>query len=183
MENARLWTRSLLTGTLAAVVYGIVHDQITVRISPPYLMDWHPEIVSSRDPTVVALAWGVVATWWFGLVLGAVLAAAATLGSRPPAPWAWIARSIRVIFLFAAFGAIVAGTVAKGIAFELPSSLFGALYSELSPTEWQAFSQAAAIHEASYDVAGVATLVAAVLVYRRRAALPSSEAALESGGP
>lgn len=82
----------MLAGLAAAVVYGVVHDQITVRISPEYLMDWHPEIVPSQDPTVVALAWGVVATWWFGLILGAVLSAAATLGKRPPAPWRWIVR-------------------------------------------------------------------------------------------
>lgn len=170
MKNARLWRRSILTGTLAAIVYGVVHDQITVRISPPYLMDWHPQIVPSRDPTVVALAWGVVATWWFGLILGAVLAAAATLGRRPPAPWDWIGRAIVGIFLFAAFGAIVAGAVSKAVALELPKTFFGMFYAELSRPERQAFSQAAAIHEASYDAAGVATLVAAVLIFRRRLA-------------
>ncbi|RYG23906.1 hypothetical protein EON82_12510 [bacterium] len=87
MRKLALSGKSLGLGVIGAVAYGIVLDQITIRISPPYLMDWHPEIIPSRDPTLVALAWGFVATWWFGLILGSVLALAATAGKRLFAPW------------------------------------------------------------------------------------------------
>lgn len=174
MTRRTIWARSIGLGILAAVVYGVVHDQVTVRISPPYLMDWHPQIVPSREPTVVALAWGVVATWWFGLILGVVLAAAATLGKRPPAPWTWIVRAVRGIFVCAALAAIAAGLIVRGLRLELPDVLFNQWYTTASRPTRIAFSQAAAMHEASYDAAGVTTLVAAILVFRGRKTTPET---------
>ena len=43
----------------------------------------HPRIVNTDSPTLVALAWGIAATWWVGLPLGCLLAAAARAGWRP----------------------------------------------------------------------------------------------------
>lgn len=170
MTKRALWFRSLILGVLGAVFYGVVHDQITIRISAPYLMDWHPEIIESRDPTLIALAWGVVATWWFGLILGSVLAGAATLGKSPVAPWRWVVRSIGFVFCGAGAAASIAYAVTSGFGLHLPN-FFGEIYGSLSPAERQRFTQAAAMHEASYDAAGVATLIAGIAIWIRRRAL------------
>jgi hypothetical protein len=69
---------------LAAIAYGIVHDQITARVCVEYFTIGHPRIVDSESPTVLGLLWGVVATWWVGLALGLLLAFAARRGPRPP---------------------------------------------------------------------------------------------------
>ncbi len=168
MTKAGLTARSIVLGTGAAIVYGIVHDQISVRISPPYLLDWHPEIVSTRDPTRVALAWGVVATWWFGLILGVVLAAAATLGNRPMAPWRCIVQSTGFVFAIAAVATAVAFGITRGFGLELPVS-FGPIYTNLPKNGRLAFAQTATMHETSYDAAAIATLVAAGwIVWKRR---------------
>lgn len=174
MSRKALWVRSLLLGTLAAILYGVIHDQITIRISPPYLMDWHPEIVPSRDPTVVAFAWGVVATWWFGLILGIVLAVSATLGRRPPAPWRWIVRAVGGVFAVSAIAAAVAGGIVRGFGLELPQEFLDRVPAALPSRESRiAFTQAAAMHESSYDAAAVATLVAAgLIVWGRRRPTP-----------
>ncbi len=62
---------------MAAISYGIVHDQITARICVEYFTVGHPRLTDSDLPTVLALFWGVVATWWVGLPLGLGLAFAA----------------------------------------------------------------------------------------------------------
>ena len=167
MTKARLWTRSLALGLIGAIGYGLVHDQVSVRISPAYLMDWHPMIVASRDPTVVALAWGVVATWWFGLILGAALALAATIGRRPVAPWRWITGAIAFVFAISALSAAVAYGITRAFALEMPDVL-GPSYADLSQPQRLAFTQTLAMHETSYDAAAVATLIAAGWIVWRR---------------
>ena len=68
---------------LAAVSYGIVHDQITARVCVEYFTIGHPQVlaVPTDSPTVLGFVWGVIATWWVGLGLGIPLALAARLGS------------------------------------------------------------------------------------------------------
>jgi O-antigen/teichoic acid export membrane protein len=68
---------------VAAVTYGVVHDQFTARICIEYFTIGHPRIVDSEDPTVLAFAWGFVATWWVGVLLGVPLAIVAQAGRRP----------------------------------------------------------------------------------------------------
>ena len=67
---------------LAAVVYGILHDQVTARICLEYFTIGHPQLIDSESPTVLGLFWGVVATWWLGLPLGVGLAICARYGKR-----------------------------------------------------------------------------------------------------
>src|SRR5438094_10668775 len=70
-------------GILAAVSYGIIHDQITARVCVEYFTIGHPPLIPSTSPTLLALASGVVATWPLGLPVGFSLASAARLGHRP----------------------------------------------------------------------------------------------------
>ena len=177
VKRGTIWGRSIFIGILAAIAYGVVHDQISVRICPEYLTEWHPKIIASEDPTVVALAWGVVATWWFGLILGAVLALAATAGKRPFAPWLWIKRAIVGIFVTAAIAALVGWSIFHFAGAELRHEFFGPIFVDRDHIWWRAFSSVAAMHEASYDAAGVSTLIAAIVIFHKRSRLPVSAAA------
>ena len=67
----------------AAVGYGILHDQATARICVEYFTIWHPPIFVTNDPTTLGLGWGVISTWWAGLMLGIPLAFAARFGRLP----------------------------------------------------------------------------------------------------
>ncbi len=67
----------------AAVLYGIVHDQITARVCVEYFTIGHPPIFGTDDPTLLGIGWGIIATWWVGLILGILLAVIARAGSRP----------------------------------------------------------------------------------------------------
>ncbi len=66
-----------------AILYGIVHDQVTARVCVEYFTIGHPPVFDTDDTTLLALGWGVIATWWVGLGLGIPLAIAARAGSMP----------------------------------------------------------------------------------------------------
>jgi hypothetical protein len=74
----------------AACLYGILHDQVTARVCVEYFTIGHPPLVPSENPTLLGIAWGIVATWWVGLPLGILLAVGARTGQGPK----WTARQI-----------------------------------------------------------------------------------------
>ena len=67
----------------AAVAYGIRHDQVTARVCVEYFTVGHPAVFPTDSPTWLAVGWGILATWWVGLILGVGLAVAARFGRRP----------------------------------------------------------------------------------------------------
>ena len=72
----------ILTCVVAAILYGTIHDQVTARICVEYFSVFHPPVFPTQSPTLLALGWGVIATWWMGAFLGILLAIAARAGSR-----------------------------------------------------------------------------------------------------
>ena len=96
-------------GLGAAIAYGILHDQITARICVEYFTVGHPPLIASTSPTLLALAWGVVATWWVGLPLGLALAVAARGGRRPKTNAAAVAPRVLKLLVVMASCAFVAG--------------------------------------------------------------------------
>src|SRR3954465_1193790 len=89
--------RIVLLSILAAVVYGIVHDQVTARICVEYFTVGHPPVFNTESPTLLGLGWGVIATWWVGLILGVPLAIAARAGRRPKRSAAGLVPRILVL--------------------------------------------------------------------------------------
>src|SRR6185437_15154604 len=81
----------------AAILYGLIHDQITIRICPQYFTVFHPHIVDTENLALIALAWGVVATWWMGAGIGFMLALAARIGRRPKVAWEQLVASVSVL--------------------------------------------------------------------------------------
>src|SRR4051812_49332002 len=79
METIKILALSIL----AAVIYGILHDQITARLCVEYFTVGYPPVFDTDDPTLLALGWGVIATWWVGAIMGVFLVLVARLGSRP----------------------------------------------------------------------------------------------------
>src|SRR5438552_9368693 len=79
MESLKI----ILLCILAAVVFGILHDQVTARVCVEYFTIGHPPVFHTDSPTLLALGWGVIATWWVGLPLGILLASSARVGTWP----------------------------------------------------------------------------------------------------
>jgi len=75
--------RIVVACIISAIVFGVVHDQMTARLCVEYFTLGHPKIVETQDPTLLGLVWGVVASWWVGALLGLALAVAARKGPLP----------------------------------------------------------------------------------------------------
>ena len=73
---------------VAALIYGILHDQVTARVCVEYFTIGHPPIFHLDDPTLRGFGLVRRATWWMGLILSipAVVAAESDHGpsSMPP---------------------------------------------------------------------------------------------------
>ena len=89
----------VLVSILAAVLHGIVHDQITARICVEYFTIGHPPVFNTDDPTLLAIGWGTIATSWVGAMLGVPLAIVAGAGSRPKRDIKSLIRPIAILMI------------------------------------------------------------------------------------
>lgn len=71
----------MLFSVFCAVAYGLILDQITIRISLEYFTVGHPPLFIETSPSILAIKWGITASWWMGALLGLVLASFARAGS------------------------------------------------------------------------------------------------------
>jgi hypothetical protein len=76
------WLKIIAGCIAAAVIYGILHDQVTARVCLEYFTVLHPPIFHTKSPTLLGLAWGTYATWPVGLFLGILLAISARAGNK-----------------------------------------------------------------------------------------------------
>jgi hypothetical protein len=58
----------LLQVVLLSCALGIAIDLVTANVAVEYFTVHHPRVVESESPWVMALVWGVGASWWFGLI-------------------------------------------------------------------------------------------------------------------
>lgn len=166
----RFFSIVLLT-VLAAVGFGIAHDLITVRVSLEYFTVGHPPVFNTTSPTLLALGWGVLATWWVALPLGFLLAAASQNGRRhPPLSTRIVAGLIVRLLAVMALAALVSGTMGFVLAsrdlLELPADIA----SVVQPTRHDRFIAAWLAHVASYLVGIGGGLVTVAFAWRARRA-------------
>lgn len=155
-RTATMWRmaalRIIALTVLLACVYGIVHDQITARICVEYFTVGHQRIIASESPTALGLVWGVVATWWMGVLIGVPLAAAARLGGPPYLTARQLVRPALVLLVVMGCSALVAGLVGHRLAAAGRLRLDGAESVGLDGAKEVAFLTDLWAHNASYAV-------------------------------
>lgn len=164
----------LLVAILASVAYGVIHDQVTARLSLEYFTVGHPRLFANDSPTLHGAAWGAIATWWMGAILGALLALCARAG--PPAKL----ETREVLPLVAgALGVAAAFALAAGLAAWLLSAR-GAIElaprwrQAVSPEQQRGFLVASWVHIGSYVGGAVGGIGACAQALRRRLRAPGS---------
>lgn len=105
--------RIILLCIAGAIVYGVIHDQVTARICVEYFTIGHEPIFNTTDPTLLGLGWGVIATWWVGLILGVVLALACRAGSWPKMRVVHVFRPLAITLMGVGVLACIAGLAAQ----------------------------------------------------------------------
>jgi hypothetical protein len=152
----------------SAVIYGIVHDQISARVCVEYFTVGHPPVFDTTSPSWLGVGWGIIATWWAGLLLGIPLAIAARAGRRPTLSarsllWP-IARLLLIMAVCAAVAGFAGYFLAKcGIIF-LPEPLA----SRVSVDKHVSFLGDLWAHSASYLVGFVGGIAVIISVWRSR---------------
>jgi hypothetical protein len=161
----------VLLGIVAAVVYGILHDQVTARVCVEYFTIGHPDVFHTNDPTLLGLGWGVIATWWVGLILGVMVGAAAQVGPLPPVSARDLIRPIAVMMVCVGLLALVAGGVGFLLAQQGTVWLVGELAHRVPQEKQVPFVADLWAHLASYGfgfLGGVALVVQTLLVRWQR---------------
>ena len=158
----------ILLSVLAAVIYGIIHDQITARICVEYFTVGHPRVIRSESPTVLGFFWGTAATWWAGLLLGIGLALAARAGKRPKLdprdllrPLVWVLASM---FVFASLAGVTGYFVSAAGVFPLAERYA----SRIAPERHVPFLVCGWAHSASYLAGFAGGISLWVLSWKRR---------------
>lgn len=193
MESVKI----VLLAVVGAVAYGIVHDQVTVRLCVEYFTVFHPPVFSTQDPTLLAVGWGVLATWWVGAVLGVGLALAARAGSRPPLPARMFVRPVVTLLAVMGVCAVVAWQVGALLARQGLIVVVSPWAGRVPRDRHLAFLGDLWAHNASYLVGFVGGIVLMVRSWRHRrpgaspaaagtwtrADLPTTSAFLAGRGP
>ena len=164
MESLKIIALSIA----AAVVYGVLHDQVTARICVEYFTIGHAPIFGTDNPTLLGIGWGILATWWVGLFLGVPLAVVARAGKRPPRSAASLVRPIAALMLVSALGAALAGLVGWQLASRGIVHLLGPLAENVPAEKHVAFLIDGFAHTASYGFGFLGGLVVMALVWRSR---------------
>ncbi len=156
---------------LCAVVYGILHDQVTAHVAVEYFTVAHPPIFPTDEPFWLAIGWGIIATWWVGLTLGTILALCARLGNWPKLDLKSLKRPIIVLMMVSGALAMLFGLSGWVLTQFFGPWTIGFWSSEIEPERHARFAFAAWAHSVSYLVGGIGgAIVAARSVIRRKQA-------------
>lgn len=158
----------VLTCVLAAMLYGILHDQFTAHICVEYFSVFHPPVFSTTSPMLLALGWGVIATWWMGAFLGVLLAFAARAGSRNKISARELLRPISQLLVVMGLSAAVAGIVGYVLTSRALIAPPGWVASILPPPRHARFMADWWAHNASYFFGFFGGILVCGLTIRKR---------------
>ena len=136
----------------SAILYGISHDQVTARVCVEYFTVGHPPVFDTDSPTLLALGWGVIATWWVGLMLGIPAALAARVGSLPKYDAARLVRPVFGLLLVMGCASLLAGVIGYFVAEAGAVWLVEPLQSQVPASKQSAFLADSWAHLAAYGV-------------------------------
>ena len=130
--------------------YGIIHDQITARVCIEYFTVGHFSPTNlSWTPTVLGLYWGIVASWWVGLILGIPLALCAQAGPWPKRTAHELLRPLLTLLILTFACAMTGLVICRLTNFTAPPHL---LPMVLNADQAARFSADLVTHNISYGV-------------------------------
>ncbi len=120
-------TAIVLLAVAMAVAFGILHNIVTVQISPANFTVGHARVAPTDSPLLLAIVWGIVTPFVAGLIVGVPLSLVATVGSKPQLSAAQLVLPIAALCMTMAVGSVFGGAVgyarARGGLQDIPESL------------------------------------------------------------
>lgn len=153
---------------IASVVYGTVHDQITVRLCPAYFTEWyfHAEVFQHPNLTVVGLFWGIVATWWVGLILGVPIAIVSIYGAVEWWTWRRSVKPLVLLIISLWITAAIGYWTSILLSFRADSEALG--YFPETDQDLLRFSSVLVAHNVSYVAGAIGGLLIAWWIHCQR---------------
>lgn len=164
----------VMGSTILACTLGICLDLVTANVAVEYFSVHHPKLVATENPWVLALIWGVAASWWFGAVAGTIVASINHRRRQPLEPkrilkWAAIASAVLWMLMIAILITVMA------ISSTIPL--------EQRPATFESDRRLVAVamaHQYEYVLGAIAMLVIGLMTWRSKTQdLPGSN---ESSG-
>lgn len=168
---------------LAAVFYGIAHDNVTARVCVEYFTIGHPDLFGTADPTLLALGWGVVATWWMGAILGVPLALLCRLGHRPKLGAGDVLRPIARLLGVMAVLSLAAGLLAYALGDSIGLGEMIRRRWDFSAETSRRFATDLVAHNVAYATGFLGGILVWVWAWRRRGALARARVPDDAGVP
>lgn len=169
------WLAIVFLSILACVTYGIIHDQFTARICIEYFTIGHQRILQTEDPTITGIVWGVIATWWIGVILGIPLATAARFGPRPKRSLRSLYKPLAILMFASAILACCSGIVGYVAASNNWIRLVGRFAEEVPKQKHIPFLVDLWVHNASYLGGFVGGTIIIVRTWRSRGPAANKE--------
>ena len=160
--------KTILLCIFGAIAFGIVHDMITANICVEYFTIGHPKIIESKNPFVLALLWGVLATWWVGVILGIFIVVHNIVGKFPPLPFNDIKRWIFRLLLIMCITSPLAGLLGYILAKTEVINIIPELGQRVAPEKHSAFLGVGWAHLSSYLVGFIGGIAICVKVWTKR---------------
>jgi hypothetical protein len=154
---------------VSAVLYGILHDQVTARVCVEYFTIGHPPVFNTEEPTLLAIGWGTIATWWVGAMLGLLAVPACRLGAWPKLDAAQLTRPVGRLMIVTACASLLAGITGYFAAKAGAIRLLGSMAYQVPAAKHIAFLADLWAHLAAYGVGFVGGIViCGWMLFRRR---------------
>ena len=162
--------RIVFLSVAAACGYGVVHDQITVRLCREYFTVAHLPLFQTRSTTLLALYSGVTATAGIGALLGFVLARVCHAGAYPPCRLSYLFRQVSLLLGIMSVSAVTMGIVGYCMSHFGVVGFPARFAAGLPSSQYDRFMAVCFAHWASYFVgfAGSALLCFRVWTARGR---------------
>ncbi|MFN3649463.1 MAG: hypothetical protein ACK47B_07750 [Armatimonadota bacterium] len=158
----------ILLSILAAILYGIAQDQVTARVCVEYFTVGHRDVFGTDSPTLLAFGWGVLATWWAGLLMGLPLAVAARVGPYPKRTVGELIPTVGRLLLGIGAAAAVCGVLGYFAARAGLLQLNPWLASEIPAERHALFLADGSAHSAAYAAGFLGGAVVCLRTWRGR---------------
>ena len=165
MEAAKIWAVAIAI----VIAYGVAHDLVTTRVSLEYFTIAKDNAFDSQSPTLLALAWGVGATWYIGVFFGGLIAFAARFGSRPKLVVQDLIRPAGLLMLAVATGALLAGIAGYTLVRSGTVTLGGHIANEIPASDHARFYAVVLAHWADYIIGFIGATLLACWTWLKRA--------------
>jgi hypothetical protein len=168
MKNIVEIVKILITSILLAVGYGIIHDLITINISLEYFTIGHPIIIENNSPIIIALVWGIIATWWAGLIIGILIATTASAGNQPKLGLKDVLKPMLSLILAMSIFAALSGLLGFILADNGLIFLNKTLSQNIPESKHNQFLIAGWSHGTSYLTGFIGTLIICFKMWHKR---------------